>query len=421
MRKWKGGAEMFNHINTFFQIVSTKNKNQEQKSYAPAYFVCIGIVLASVAIAARFSFSKYSAFLGSEQWGFMATVTIAIFMFLLTGFISKEYALSTFGKGSKKPVPILIFFTLLTVVLGYGDYWVNSAGANEIAKTNAGDINTIDFNSLTSSEDSQLEEISKNKTALTSGSLGWKYGWTDKKKIYHLNETGKKYLADLNSKESRLLNLKENKVNQSTVETNTLNADIMEKRNVLSTMFYYIVIYVYVIMLFASYLSEVIQLKILENDEIEIVKSDVKTDKPNLQKIEGEPLQASGGKMGFQQGYKMEKQPKQPLQVDMDKLAEIVVKKMADKDVNIPRGKHTKEKEIVLGNTHPKFTVKVQPDTYRGIDERKYKKFVKIAKKVLREKGKYNKSEIQRLSGISRPTINDYMKVALEERLDLEP
>jgi len=76
---------------------------------------------------------------------------------------------------------------------------------------------------------------------------------------------------------------------------------------------------------------------------------------------------------------------------------------------------HSYQREIELNNAHPKYTQKVQPDIYRGIDQRKYSKLVRIAKKVLGEKGTYNKSLIARKVPMSRTTVTRYLNVALEK------
>lgn len=73
------------------------------------------------------------------------------------------------------------------------------------------------------------------------------------------------------------------------------------------------------------------------------------------------------------------------------------------------------QKEIELNSGHPKYTRKVQPDIYRGIDQRKYRKFVRIAKKVLGEKGTYNKTLIAKKVPMSRTTVNRYLNVAFEK------
>lgn len=79
------------------------------------------------------------------------------------------------------------------------------------------------------------------------------------------------------------------------------------------------------------------------------------------------------------------------------------------------------KKEIHLNNTHPKFTKRVQPDEYRGINEQKYSKFLKVANQVLAEKGRYVKAEIVKKSGLTKPTVTRYMKLAIEIRNDLSP
>ncbi|MEL6256035.1 MAG: hypothetical protein AAFR87_28780 [Bacteroidota bacterium] len=72
------------------------------------------------------------------------------------------------------------------------------------------------------------------------------------------------------------------------------------------------------------------------------------------------------------------------------------------------------KKEIDLGNTHPKFSKLLQPDSYRDIDPKKYQSFLKCAKKSLGIKGRYIKSQIAREAGISRKSVTKYFKRALE-------
>lgn len=80
---------------------------------------------------------------------------------------------------------------------------------------------------------------------------------------------------------------------------------------------------------------------------------------------------------------------------------------------------HEKTREIHLNNSHPKFSNRVQPDQYKGIDEKRYKKFVNVAKSVLDEKGRYVKAEIQRRTKFDKNTVNKYLKLAIEVRNDL--
>ena len=77
------------------------------------------------------------------------------------------------------------------------------------------------------------------------------------------------------------------------------------------------------------------------------------------------------------------------------------------------------QREIDPANAHPQFTQRVQPDKYRGIDEKMYVRFVKVASDVLAEDGRYNKSKIVRRAGISKPTVSKYFHVAFQ-RQDLQ-
>lgn len=83
-----------------------------------------------------------------------------------------------------------------------------------------------------------------------------------------------------------------------------------------------------------------------------------------------------------------------------------------------PRVTQTVRKEIEL-NTHPRFSAKVQPDTYRGVDTKKYRKFLVIAQSVHDECGRYNLSEISNRTKIDRKTLRKYLTAALDSG-DLE-
>ena len=149
------------------------------------------------------------------------------------------------------------------------------------------------------------------------------------------------------------------------------------------------------------------------------------------QKQPGQP-----GKIGFQQKKPASKGKNSDLDFAgfLDEIRGIIreVKKEKSAKQNSPekpgveKGEnsthlHTHQREIFLDNSHPKFSTHVQPDKIRGIDERKYKRFVKAAMKVKTEKGRYNKSAIQRATGIRYDTVTKYLKVAIEMRKDLTP
>lgn len=76
---------------------------------------------------------------------------------------------------------------------------------------------------------------------------------------------------------------------------------------------------------------------------------------------------------------------------------------------------YSSQREIRMDNSHPAFSSIVQPDVYRGIDEKKYKQMVKAARKVLTDQGKYNQSAISRMAGISRASVPKYLKIAFEK------
>lgn len=406
---------MIRHIDTFFKIISSKNKDEEKRSYAAPLFVVIAITISCMFIAARFSYTKYAAFLTSNTWGLVATSLVAIIMFLLTGFLAKEYAKSTFGDGSQKPVSILIFFTVLTTAIGYGDYWVNSAGAQEIAKDKAGEISTINFQSLSQSEDDQLKQIARDKEALTSGKLGYKYGWTNGKN-YELNNSGKARLNELDKKEADILRMKGSKIDHTQAEANLINADILEKRNILSTMFYYVVMFVYVLMMAAAYLAEVLYMKIqtpvhnvqthtptvklTQNEQSESVHS-----KDNEHPANAVNAQTRSNPIGFQQNgvySKVVQLNNQDVQTSVQKTGGLV---------NNERTQTIVQKEIDLGGNHPRYTKVIQPEVYKGIDEEKYNKFVPEYRRM-ESKGKINKTEIAKCCGISRGSVYNYIKVA---------
>lgn len=402
---------MTRHVNTFFKIISSKNKDEESRSYAAPLFVVIAITISCMFIAARFSYSKYAAFLGSDTWGLVATSLVALIMFLLTGFLAKEYAKSTFGEGSQKPVSILIFFTFLTAAIGYGDYWVNSAGAQEIAKDKAGEISTINFQSLSQSEDDQLKQIAKDKEALTSGKLGYKYGWSNKG-TYELNGSGKARLDELDKKEADILRMKGSKIDHTQAEANLINADILEKRNILSTMFYYVVMFVYVLMMAAAYLSEVLYMKI--HTSVNTVQA--KT--PIVQSIPSEQFESVHSKDNEQPASAINAQTKMsPIGFHQNSVHSKNVQmntptvQKTGGIVNNERTQTIVQKEIDLGGNHPRYTKVIQPEVYKGIDEEKYRKFVPEYRKM-ESTGKINKTKIAQCCGISRGSVYNYIKVA---------
>ncbi|MDW3651934.1 MAG: hypothetical protein R8P61_32975 [Bacteroidia bacterium] len=78
---------------------------------------------------------------------------------------------------------------------------------------------------------------------------------------------------------------------------------------------------------------------------------------------------------------------------------------------------HTKE--IVLDNTHPRFSKKFQPDRYRSIDSKKYDKFLKVARESLKKEGKYVRARIAEKASLDPKSVSKYYKKALEKG-DLE-
>ena len=56
----------------------------------------------------------------------------------------------------------------------------------------------------------------------------------------------------------------------------------------------------------------------------------------------------------------------------------------------------------------------MQPDRYRGLDQKKYRRAMREAQAVLRDHGKYNKAEIARRVGMDRKPITKYLRVGIE-------
>lgn len=76
-------------------------------------------------------------------------------------------------------------------------------------------------------------------------------------------------------------------------------------------------------------------------------------------------------------------------------------------------GSHTFQKEIHASNQNPVFTRHHQPVEYRGINEKKYQKYVKVAQAYLKANERYNKAAIARQAGISESAGKRYFKVAI--------
>ena len=83
-------------------------------------------------------------------------------------------------------------------------------------------------------------------------------------------------------------------------------------------------------------------------------------------------------------------------------------------DTGTGSGTHTHSHDIRMDNSHPEFTGKLQPENYRGIDTRLYKKVVKHARKVVADTGKYNRTEIASKAGTSPKTVLKHLRVAWE-------
>lgn len=79
-------------------------------------------------------------------------------------------------------------------------------------------------------------------------------------------------------------------------------------------------------------------------------------------------------------------------------------------------GQSTHERIVMKGGqdtSHPKFSSRVQPDKYRGLNPTKYKKVVTVARSVLDTQGKYNKEQIAREANVSKNTVYKYLKAAI--------
>lgn len=76
-------------------------------------------------------------------------------------------------------------------------------------------------------------------------------------------------------------------------------------------------------------------------------------------------------------------------------------------------------RKIIEMNSAPKFSKRVQPDEYAGIDEKKYKRFVVLAQAVLNEQGRYNITQISNRARMDPKTIRKYLDVAIRKG-DLE-
>lgn len=132
-------------------------------------------------------------------------------------------------------------------------------------------------------------------------------------------------------------------------------------------------------------------------------------------------------KAGFKQGHQNSSAEINRLKTEIEKLQKQLGNQGEKSDENSQVGTgentggsvHTTQREIHMSNSHPEFSTRVQPDKYHGINERKYQKAVKAAKKSLETSGRYNRSEIAKLSGVSRKQVPKYLQLAFD-RNDLQ-
>lgn len=82
--------------------------------------------------------------------------------------------------------------------------------------------------------------------------------------------------------------------------------------------------------------------------------------------------------------------------------------------------KNKPEKEIIIqrevdpGNTHPKFSKRVQPTKYKGVNPTKFKKFVRVIRKTPLIDGKYDRETIIKKSNIAKTSYYKYLNLAIQ-------
>lgn len=157
--------------------------------------------------AAYVSFSRYvdlTGFLpGAGKVAFAFTLGVAGYIFFASSYISTFAAEKWMLKKSNLNGGIATALFLSAIVVGLGDYQMNLDGAADVANAAAGQIHQMDDASIRAKYTDDIKDAQGKLDALLAGQLGG-YGWQDKKGVYHLNNSGKRFQRALTSQIDKL-------------------------------------------------------------------------------------------------------------------------------------------------------------------------------------------------------------------------
>lgn len=407
--------------------------------------------LLATAFAAWVSYPAYRGMVqylpGSEIIAISFTAGVALFIYFVLAY------LSGFSVEIWRGVPMqdrnyhrlgAIIFGICAAVFLSTDFYMNMQGKGYRAQQAAGTVAAFTY--VTPADQVQRLAADRRKVdQLTSGKIGG-LGWRDPKTgIFHLNQSGKRTLKALE------LSIRRTEQADSTARTAFLsdqvrtNADRDRRENkigaTLENAVYGVYLFVLLLTIVQAYVVEVIQAATYERGTL-AANADQKLDRERQGSNESEsskdsesgvqaireeietlkdlitasmkekPDSQNAGKIGYQVT------PEKPGTNPWDSNPVFKEPKTGFSG-NEKTGFHTYQKEIETSNQNPVFTERHQPDSYRGIDQKKYNKYLKAAREYLDKNNRYNKAAIARNAGISESAGKNYFKVAIEKG-DLE-
>jgi len=445
---------MFDFWKNVFKGFGGKLKHNEEARTSVWLLIVVGFFsLCCIFFAAYVSYTRYLDLIGfiegAQIVAMCFTVGIALYMFFgsarVAAFIAQYW---THGSSHLSwQFTILMFLSL--IAFGFIDYNMNMDGAKDVAERAAGTVQAVRDTEIMNSHKEMIDNEKRMLADLLAGKNGG-YGWKDSKTgVFHLNQSGKRYQRAISANIETYTRMMDDALKEDRQRFETQTAVRDDRRNTTHSRLVTAVRSVYFLQFVLCLVMAFIGVKMSEANNDETEHKAAKSTPGYPSGISFNPAGYQDSKIGFKsaksEGEKVEKligeivgeiaalrgeinakknSPEKPevkgVKEGGKKMPENSPPELMDKGVKNSPAIHTHQRELYLDNTHPKFSKLVQPDKIRGIDEKKYKQFVKAAKKVKAEHGRYNKSEIHRSIGGKYETVTKYLKVAIELRKDLE-
>jgi hypothetical protein len=235
----------------------------------PAWAVGLAVGLGLGFFAAATSFTRYNDILPDNFFGidggkiaWVATCSVAAFIYVYSNYVAGFAASLLTAIETKKAIGLVARDFLITAslialfcfsVVAFWDYQMNIAGARDIGGKSVAENVTTD-KSAGSRYDKMLLSTQDKINDLKGGELGYKFGWwtgnKEGKGTYSLNQSGKRYLAELEAKETQYLGLIAGAVSTNQNEVNQVNQGLTERREFAQSSLEQIAKAVYIAMFF---------------------------------------------------------------------------------------------------------------------------------------------------------------------------